>query len=314
MTLEIRGLDVFTDRPFTGNPTAVVLNADDLSPVEMQAVARELNLETTFVIRSGSRERLFELRYFMPLCEVELCGHGTIGAIWALVTEGVIPQGLSELTVGTRVGPLQIGLEWENGGLKKVLMDQLLPESGPPGCSAEEVAQVLGIPLSSITTVRLPMAVCSTGRAKLLVPVGDWQTLDGILPSGEALEALCRRIGVTGLYPFTLEPRNSNAAAEARQFPCGGGVVEDPVTGVAACALGAYLVERRAVRIEGPVIRILIEQGHAIGRPGAVEVYVYVENSAIVRTRIAGRAVPISRTEMRHIREGKRPLAGRSDR
>jgi predicted PhzF superfamily epimerase YddE/YHI9 len=57
---------------------------------------------------------------------------------------------------------------------------------------------------------------------------------------------------VTGLYPFKLRPRNPNAIAEARQFPYGGGVPEDPVTGVAAYALGAYLVCRGVVSGQEP--------------------------------------------------------------
>ncbi|HEC62809.1 MAG TPA: PhzF family phenazine biosynthesis protein [Candidatus Acetothermia bacterium] len=242
MILKIHDLDVFTDRPFRGNPTTVVLNSEGLSHEEMQAVARELNLETTFVSSPIDLRAVFRLHYFMPLCRIELCGHGTIGAIWALAEEGTIPRGLPELTVETPVGFLKIELEWEEERLKKVVMDQLPPKFARPDCSAEEVAQVLGITPDSIVNAGLPLTSASTGRAKLLIPVTDRQALDSITPNRGLLEELCRRIRVTGLYAFTMKPRNQGAAAEARQFPCGGGVVEDPVTGVAACALGAYLV------------------------------------------------------------------------
>jgi len=123
--------------------------------------------------------------------------------------------------------------------------------------------------------------------------------LDSIALNREALEELCRQTGVTGLYPFTLRPRSSGVAAEARQFPCGGGVVEDPVTGVAACALGAYLVHHRVVGVEEPLTKLLIEQGHAIGRPGTVEVRVYLKNGETTRVQLAGRAVPLSTGGMR---------------
>ncbi|MFQ6116950.1 MAG: PhzF family phenazine biosynthesis protein, partial [Candidatus Bipolaricaulia bacterium] len=191
--LEIRGLDVFTTKPFQGNPTAVVLNGDGLSPEEMQAVARELNLETTFVLRPTADRAMFRLRYFMPFREVELCGHGTIGAIWALAEEGTIPQGLSELRAETPVGLLQIELEWEDARLKRVAMDQLPPKFERPGCSMEEAAQALGIAPDAIAKTGFPLVSASTGRAKLMIPVSDWQTLDRVSPNKQALEELCRQ-------------------------------------------------------------------------------------------------------------------------
>jgi PhzF family phenazine biosynthesis protein len=297
--LRIRGLDVFADKPFVGNPTTVVLNADGLSHEEMQAVARELNLETTFVLSPTDQRAIARLRYFMPLQEVELCGHGTIGAVWALAEEGVIPYGLSELTVETPVGLLQIELQWEDDYFKKVLMDQLRPEFERPSCSAGEAAKALEIPPNSIVAAQLPLMSASTGRTKLLIPLSDWKALDSITLDKQALEELCRQIEVTGLYPFTLKPRAPGVIAEARQFPYGGGVAEDPVTGVAACALGAYLAHQGAIEVEELVTKLLIEQGHAIGRPGTVEVQVYLENGEITRVQIAGQAVPISTAEMR---------------
>jgi len=95
-----------------------------------------------------------------------------------------------------------------------------------------------------------------------------------------------------------LQIRDRSATAEARQFPSGGGVTEDPVTGVAACALGAYLVHLRAVEVEEPATNLFIEQGYAIGRPGTVEVRIYLENGEITRVGITGQAVPISTAEM----------------
>jgi PhzF family phenazine biosynthesis protein len=296
--LAICGLDVFTDRPFSGNPTAVVPNADRLSAGEMQAVARELNLETTFVLKSNDEKALICLRYFMPLREIELCGHGTIGAVWALAKEGLIRHGLSRLTVETPVGLLRIGLEWAARNPINVVMDQLPPEFRKSTCTVQEVAQTLGIPSNWIASDVLPLMCASTGRAKLLIPLVDWESLDRISLDERGLSKLCGQISVSGLYPFTLRPRNSTVVAEARQFPHGGGVPEDPVTGVAACALGAYLVDRRAVPVEEPMTRLLIEQGHAIGRPGMVEVRIHVEGGRVVGAQIAGRAVTVSRTEM----------------
>ena len=297
--LLIRGLDVFTDRPLSGNPTTVVLNADGLSDGDMQAVARELNLETTFVLKTDVAETEFQLRYFMPLREIELCGHGTIGAIWALAEEGLLQRDVSSVVVETPVGGLKVALEWEERDLRNLVMDQLAPEFRAPRCPVEEVAQTLGLGPSEIVTDQLPLMCASTGRAKLLIPIRAWEPLDRITVNERALIELCQHLDVTGLYPFTLKARNPRAIAEARQFPYGGGVPEDPVTGVAACALGAYLVHQGVVPAEEPVTRLVVEQGHAIGRSGRVEVRIQVKNGKIVGSAIAGRAVTVSRTEMR---------------
>lgn len=296
--LIIRGLDVFTDRPLFGNPTAVVLNADGLSDGDMQAVARELNLETTFVLQTAVAGVDFQMRYFMPLREIELCGHGTIGAIWALVEGHVLKQDVASVVVETRVGSLEIALEWTKEGLWNVVMDQLVPTFLAPKCSIEEVAQALGVAPSEIVTDQLPLMCASTGRAKLLIPIETWKALDRIVVDERALIGLCQHLEVTGLYPFTLKARNPSAIAEARQFPHGGGVPEDPVTGVAACALGAYLVHQGVVQAEESGIRLVVEQGHAIGRPGRVEVRIHVKNGEIVGSAIAGRAVVVSKIEM----------------
>jgi len=189
--LTIRGLDVFTDRPLSGNPTTVVLNADGLRDGDMQAVARELNLETTFVLQTTVAGADFQLRYFMPLREIELCGHGTIGAIWALAEEGLLQRGVSSVVVKTAVGSLKVALEWAREDLQNLVMDQLAPEFNAPTCSVEEVAQALGLAPSEIVTEQLPLMCASTGRAKLLIPIGEWKALDRIAVDERALGELC---------------------------------------------------------------------------------------------------------------------------
>lgn len=133
-----------------------------------------------------------------------------------------------------------------------------------------------------------PIQSVSTSRPKLVVPLVDHETLDGLEPDFERLWALCDEYETTGFYPFTLRTRNSETDAEARQFPRRAGYEEDPATSMAACALGAYLA-RHAGAGEG-WRDFRIEQGRAMGRPGVLVARMLLGPNGIERTRIEGSA------------------------
>src|SRR6266513_3355610 len=86
----LRWVDVFAERPLLGNPLAVVLEAEGLSDIEMQAIARETNLsETTFVLPPEKREHAAKVRIFTPYAELPFAGHPTVGTGWVLLDVGV---------------------------------------------------------------------------------------------------------------------------------------------------------------------------------------------------------------------------------
>jgi len=152
------------------------------------------------------------------------------------------------------------------------------------------VARALGLDPVSIDAA-LPIEAVSTARSKLMVPVRDHRDLDAIEPRPEELWALCDRVSSTGVYAFTTAPRNGAAVAEARQFPVRAGYPEDPATGVAACALGAYLSVHTPYDAEdGPERSFRIEQGHAMGRPSVLVARTLVEDGRVSRTWIEGSA------------------------
>src|SRR5713101_1674672 len=103
--MRIRTVDAFTDKPFTGNPAAVVVL--DEAPAEewMAAVAREMNLsETAYVIRESLSDADFRLRWFTPSVEVDLCGHATLASAHCLLEDGVG----SPIRFATRSGVLTV--------------------------------------------------------------------------------------------------------------------------------------------------------------------------------------------------------------
>ena len=259
-------VDAFTDEPLSGNAAGVVPDADGLSATQMQAVARELSVsETAFLLPSGPADR--KVRYFTPTQEVELCGHATIAAHAFLREDGAVDAG--EHTLETDVGVLDIDVE-DDG---TVWMTQDDPTVRRVDTEYERLAEALDVPVGSLQDIGadLPLAVASTGLPFLTVPVNFLEHVGNADPDLAAVETLCDEVDATGLYLFTFDALDGDATLHARMFAPGAGVPEDPVTGTASGAAGAYLREVSAFDGELPE-KMVFEQGHYLDRPGRVRV------------------------------------------
>ncbi|WP_259519773.1 PhzF family phenazine biosynthesis protein [Halanaeroarchaeum sp. HSR-CO] len=280
---EIRGLivDAFTDEPYAGNPAGVVPDAEGLDDGQMQAIASEIGAsETAFVHPSTRADR--RLRYFTPTTEVDLCGHATIASLVHLAERGTVT---GEFTIETNVGVLDVAVE-EDG---TAWMTQSEPTVRTVDLDTAEVASALGIRAEAIEAVRddLPLAVTSTGLPFLVVPVNFLEELGRADPDDGAVDALAARVDAVGVYAFTFDTLESNSTVHGRAFVPGAGVSEDPVTGTASGATGAYLRYVGAFDgggsapggsdvsvADGMPEELRFEQGDFIDRPGRVRVRV----------------------------------------
>lgn len=279
---------VFSDGPGGGNPCPIVLDADELSAQQGISLAARFMAETVFVISATKPLANFGLRYFVPRHEMEACVHGTIAAVTVLRT-------LEKLTtphvqIETALGPISV--EWsEDGGKLIVTVNQFAPEFATQNPTAQEVAEVLRLPRTSSIRGDLPIVSVSTSRHKLIIPLESAEMLDQLQPDFEALWSLCDRFNTTGLYPFS--PLKDRRAYAARQFPRRVGYNEDPATGVAACALGAYL-SRFHTKGEGwNSFEIL--QGRAMGRPSRIIAKVFLEEGLVSKASVTGDAEILNR-------------------
>lgn len=263
--LELAWLDVFTDRPLGGNPLAVVLDADELTGEQMQALARELGLsETIFVLEDAGR-----LRIFTPGVELPLAGHPVVGASLELARRGRIPaEGRTVFRTGVGDTPVEV-----SGGV--ATMTQAAPERGS---AAVDAAALLGLAPEDI--VGRP-AACSTGVRFVFAQVRDRDALARV----EADQAAIGGIDDPALGMLAWCDLGGERLA-MRMFAPRMGIAEDPATGVAAGALGALRVFDGAE--PGPVT---ISQGEEIGRPSTIYVDVGGEPGAPASVRVGGRAV-----------------------
>lgn len=278
-TLRVLQVDAFTDEPLAGNAAGVVPDAADLTDDQQQATARELAVsETAFLAESDRADR--RIRYFTPTTEVDLCGHATVASHAHLFEEGVIDAGSH--TLETNVGVLDI--EVTEAGV--VWMTQDEPSVERVDLDYEQAADALGIDSATLADVGadLPLARASTGLAFLVVPVNFLEHVGNIDPDHAAIEVLCREVDATGVYAFTFDTLGAESTLHGRMFAPLAGVPEDPVTGTASGAMGAYLREFDAFDGDLPE-EMRFEQGHFLDRPGKVRVQVGES------VRVGGRAV-----------------------
>jgi trans-2,3-dihydro-3-hydroxyanthranilate isomerase len=299
--LRVRVVDVFTTRPFSGNPLAVVLGADGLEDRQMQAMAREFNLsETSFVLSPRAPGADYRMRIFTPARELPFAGHPSIGTAFLLAEEGIVrlhgPVTALRQEVGIGVLPLEVHAE--GGRPVRVTMTQGRPELGESYEAGQVAALALALGLASDEVRRdLPVQVSSTGIRSLMAPVRDLDALGRIAVDARALrEALPAPSDLSGLYAFVLD---GSARVRARFFAPELGIAEDPATGSAAGALGAYLLAHGALPSQGDGLRLLVVQGVEMGRPSELEVHALGKpGGAPSQVRVSGSAVTVMRGEM----------------
>ncbi|MFP8956356.1 PhzF family phenazine biosynthesis protein [Natrialbaceae archaeon A-CW3] len=280
-TRRVLQVDAFTDEPLTGNAAGVVPDGTGLSAEQMQAIAREVAVsETAFLTPSESTGAGRRIRYFTPTQEVDLCGHATIASFGYLHDEGVVETGTSQLE--TNVGVLEI--EFESDGT--VWMTQDVPTIREVDLGYDEVADALGVDRAALegASADLPLAVSSTGLPFLVVPITYLSDVGSAEPDMTAVEALTDELDATGIYLFTFDALEADSTLHGRMFAPGAGVPEDPVTGTASGAVGAYLDRFGAFDPLPDELRL--EQGHYVDRPGSVRVR--VRDSVV---QVGGRAV-----------------------
>ncbi len=291
--------DVFTDRPFTGNPLAVFPEAEGLSTEEMQSIAKEMNLsETTFVLPPTDRKARFRLRIFTPASELPLAGHPVVGTCFVLAERGAIPlgEGTNRIFQECKAGILPVDIVVRDGKVEAVIMTQSPPRFFDECDDRPLLAAAVGLPEAELLPEGLPAQVVSTAFPQLMVPAASLHHFGRIEPDLAAMRRVLRETESDCFMIFTRECVHTASSVHARMFVPGLG--EDPATGSAAGALGAYLV-KRGLAEANPTARILVEQGYEMGRPSAIHVEVDADDSGPTEVRVGGKAVEVAEGTLR---------------
>ncbi|WP_235516003.1 PhzF family phenazine biosynthesis protein [Acidovorax sp. Root219] len=258
---------VFVNGPAGGNPVPLVADARGMDAEQMQDVARTHGHESAFVLPADVPGADWRLRFFVPHHEMEMCGHATVGSLWALRRWGVwtTPTACVQTLSGL------VDVEWDAARQRVWISQPAVRQELLEPDAAALVARTLRLPAP------LPTTNAATSRVKTLVPLPDAATLNGLVPDFAAMESTCDAIASTGLYPYALATGEQVAAEPtvfARQFPRKSGYPEDAATGIAAAALWGHLAATGTIAVgsaASPVV-CTVRQGDAMGSPSAIAV------------------------------------------
>ena len=303
--------DAFTTERFGGNPAGVVLlKAGEDYPADelMRKTAAELRYSETAFIRplpeaelekaleemtaggrltedgsSGVRptdiDGGFQIRYFTPTEEVDLCGHATIASFRCLKDAGLADTGGTYIN-RTLAGDLIIDVAGD-----QVLMDMASPKyisSIRQPEELQELYEVMGIDYCDLGIV--PQLI-STGLPDIMMPVASREVLEAIDPDFPALTELSRRYEVTGVHAFTLGREGEKVTAYCRNFGPLVGIDEEAATGTANGALTYYLIRNGLVKGDG--CRFI--QGEKMGRPSEIRSKIRRDGNGL-QIRVGGSA------------------------
>ncbi|SIN97031.1 trans-2,3-dihydro-3-hydroxyanthranilate isomerase [Vannielia litorea] len=263
-------LDVFTDTPFTGNPLAVIPDARALPEDALQKIAAEFNYsETTFIFPPEDPAHTARVRIFTPTMEIPFAGHPLIGTAVALGRAGHGP----DLILETGVGPIRAHATPTEARFTTEVSLQVLAHPDP-----SLTARALGLPQTALAA---PPVMASVGLPFTLTELTSREALAACTPDTAAFkQGAAAHPGSLDFAQFAWV--RDGATIHARMFAPLDMIPEDPATGSACAALGAWLTAQH-----GPQT-LTIRQGDDMGRPSRIGV-----TTTANAVTISGAAVPV---------------------
>jgi len=275
MSRAVQRYVAFSDRPEGGNPAGVVLEAAGLGDDQMLAIAAELGYsETAFLLGT-------DIRYFSPLAEVPFCGHATIATAVALAER----DGPGEIVLATASGPVPVTTRLDEAG--RILATLTSVPARISDIAPKDLRELLAS-LGWGTTDLDPALPPRVGYAGAWHPVIAAATRQRLSALDYDFDRLATLMASREWTTIQLIWREAQTTFHSRNpFPPGG-VVEDPATGAAAAALGAYLRDLQLVPLPTTVT---VHQGEDLGRPGNLTVDIRADRAEI---QVTGTAVAIT--------------------
>ena len=296
--------DAFTTEKFGGNPAGVVLlkkNEDFPSDEVMRKTAAELRYSETAFIRPLAESELkeilaemtfeeggpsasdidggFQIRYFTPADEVDLCGHATIASYRCLTDAGLCETG------GTYLNRALAGDLFIDVAGDQVLMDMARPQHISTMRAPEELQELYEVMGIDYCDIGMFPQLISTGLPDIIMPVQSRDVLAAIDPDFPALTELSRKYDVVGVHAFALAPEGDKVTAYCRNFAPLYDIDEEAATGTSSGALTYYLVRSGLVKGD----RCLFVQGEKMGRPSQIRSAIRRDSNGL-QIRVGGSA------------------------
>ncbi len=289
MMVEVFKVNAFSESMYGGNPAGVVVDSPTLNDEQMKQISQELCVsETAFVF--PSRVADFDVRFFSPTVEVDLCGHATIAAFFTMASEGrLVKRKNTVFTQRTKAGVLPVSVFYANDmQIDRVMMTQRKPIYKNIYLNISSIADSLRVDINEIND-SLPHQIVSTGLFTLPICFKSLEVLKDIQPDFGKIADLCRKMHVGSFHVFSFETIDPQSTYHARNFAPLYGINEDPVTGTANGAVSRYLLKNHLIKKNN----LICEQGDFIGRPGRVFVEIHDE-----QVKVGGKAKIVEKRDI----------------
>lgn len=303
MPRQFHTLDVFTDKPFEGNPLAVILDSEGLDQADMLRIAREFNLsETVFVMPPRDPVNSARIRIFTPGGELPFAGHPTVGTavlLGELRAGGLLSGAGVNIALEEEIGLVNVGVSRVAGRAARAVFSlPVLPKMLPLSFDAGLVAKALGLDPLDVGFGAHGICAWSAGVPFVMVPL---RGIEAVGRAGVAdITAWRAAFGATGkgsAFVYTRETVDPSRHIHARMFAPLSGIPEDPATGSAVAAFAG--VAATCELPEDGIHQIVIEQGFEMGRPSLIALDLDIQHGALVAASIGGAAVRMSEGSIR---------------
>lgn len=291
MEIKVYEVNAFAEKIPGGNPAGVVLDSGKLTEKQMQNISREINLsETAFV--ENIEEDYFKVRFFTPICEVDLCGHATIATFYLLGHKGLIRPNKNNKKIvhqETKAGKLEVELIFKDGKIEEVLMEQGTPEKLGTIENLEKLANIMGIKVEDIGIGEEAVypEIISTGLKDIILPIKEKKTLDNLKIDMEKLSEYSKELNVGCVHAFYL-PKIGSKKVYTRNFAPVLGIDEESATGTSNGALIFFLKDNNFIKENN----IISYQGELMGLPS--EIYCSIEENHGYKVKVGGKAVIVN--------------------
>jgi PhzF family phenazine biosynthesis protein len=289
MKVKIKKINAFTDSISAGNPAGVVLNSPILTNSQMKLISKIIKVSETAFIFPGNIVD-YDVRFFSPKIEVDLCGHATIATYYGMLMENYFPKKkflLIKQNTNSGIIPIEI-YHKKNGDFDKIMMIQNNPEFKDINIDFSEIADALNISKESINQ-KFPKQTVSTGLYTLPICIDSFNKIKKIRPNFNKIKKICKKYNVGSIHIFTFDTIESDSIYHSRNFAPLYGINEDPVTGTANGAVCSYLFFNKIIEKN----ELICEQGDIIKRSGRV--FVNIKDNKI---KVGGRAKFVEEIEI----------------
>lgn len=265
MGLTIFQVDAFSNKPFAGNPAGVVPKAEGLSSADRQKIASEMSLaETAFISQIDAQT--FDVKFFTPTEEVDLCGHATIASFFTLASKRYIPpidEGVKKVVQRTNIGDLPVYITYKKGIPEMVYMVQGAPKRYGGVKDLDKLLASLALKREDIGIEGFEMGpeIVSTGLRDILIPVKSEAILNRMKMDKTAFIEVSKENEVIGAHIYTIKDWEY-PLIKARNVAPAVGIDEESATGTSNGALMFLLSDEKIIKGH----KMLVRQGEILGR------------------------------------------------